>query len=207
MRNNIAKQKMRAGQPIFGALLKMPAPPAVELCALGGMDFVLLDAEHGSIDVHVAEEMVRAAEASGIAPFVRVPDTSASTMTRYLDIGVMGIQAPNISSKEEALHVVQCCRYFPEGKRTTGKTRAACYGAESNLASYMKEANRELLVAVVIEDQQGLENMDDILDVQGLDVICVGPLDLAHSMGLSDQQHPQVQTAIQNMASQARRSS
>lgn len=201
MRENRTKRKLQAGQAVFGALLKMPSPTAVELCAHAGFDFVLVDGEHGPANVEVCENLCRAAEATGITPLVRVQNLDPSTIARYLDAGVQGIQVPNIASKEEALRAVRSTKYFPEGSRTVAAARAADYGTTRPIRQYAEDANRELMVIAMIEDVQGVRNLEEIMSVDGIDVICVGPYDLAHSMGLPDQDHPELRAILERVSS------
>jgi 2-keto-3-deoxy-L-rhamnonate aldolase RhmA len=199
MKKNMTKQKIKAGQPAFGALLKMTSPIAVELCAYAGFDFVLLDGEHGSLDVGTCEELVRAAEAAEITPLVRVQGLDPSEIARYLDCGVMGIQIPGVSSKEQAVEAVRYCKYFPQGARTVAKVRAAGYGVREPMSHYIAWANSETMIVVMVEDVEGVRNLEEILTVQDIDVVCFGLFDLAHSMGLADQNHAQVQELVERL--------
>ncbi len=200
MKENKTKDKIEAGQPVFGALLKMTSPTAVELCAYAGFDFVLLDAEHGPLDVGTCQGLVRAAEAAGITPLVRVQGLEASEIERYLDCGVMGIQVPGVSSKEQALEATRLCKYFPVGTRTVAKVRAADYGLTQPMGSYTEWANRQVMIVVMVEDIEGVDNLAEILTVPDIDVVCFGLLDLAHSMGLSEQNDRQVQELVERLA-------
>jgi 2-keto-3-deoxy-L-rhamnonate aldolase RhmA len=198
MRPNPVKRKLQQKQPSVGATLAWPSPQLVEFLALAGFEWVLLDAEHGPIDVAAAEEMVRAAESTGIVPLVRVPANDRIVIMQYLQVGIMGIAVPHVNSRSDAERVVEAVKYYPEGSRyaDTG-ARAADYGLSKSNAESYEEANRETIIVVWVEEQRALENLDEILAVAGIDAVNIGPSDLALTMGHPGRpDHPEVQAAI-----------
>src|ERR671938_384793 len=106
MRTNTTRQKLANGQSVFGVFAMMPTSESLEVCALLGYDFVIIDGEHGPIDDVLAGQLIRAADAAGITPFVRVPRNEAPTILRMLDQGAQGIMVPQVNSREEAARVV-----------------------------------------------------------------------------------------------------
>ncbi|MHB1134406.1 MAG: HpcH/HpaI aldolase family protein, partial [Chloroflexota bacterium] len=183
MLKNETKAKMKAGEVAVGTFLNINHPRLVELCGYTGYDFVILDAEHGPADYEVVEGMVRAAELTGITPLVRIAQNVPQVILRFLDEGCMGAQIPMVNTKAEAELVVRACKYPPEGIRGLAGVRPARYGVMGSMPQYVDEANREMLVIVQVETMQAVGNLQEILSVPGIDVVFIGPTDLASSMG------------------------
>lgn len=197
MRPNTTKAKLRAGEPVFGIFVPIASPALVEMLALGGFEFVVIDCEHGPMAPETAENMVRAAEVAGATPIVRVAQNIQQVILRYLDTGAQGVHIPMVNTKADAEAVVKAVKYPPQGLRGLAGVRAADYGAKQSLAEYVKQANEETLVVCHVETMQAVQNLPDIVTVEGLDVIFIGPTDLSTSMGLPGQAgQPVVQEAI-----------
>ena len=113
MRTNTLKQKLRDGKPAFGVMITFPSPPVVEMLGYMGFDWVLIDNEHGSITVDTAEDMIRAAELTGIAPIVRPVTNRPEVIAPFLDRGAWGVQVPHVNTRAEAEAAVAACKYFP----------------------------------------------------------------------------------------------
>ncbi len=184
MKPNLMKAKIQAGQPAIGVSVMFPSPQIVEMIGALGFDWVLIDCEHGTIDVESVELLVMAAEVSGITPIVRPPSRDATDILRVLDRGAMGVQVPHVNTAEDARAVVEAVKYHPLGKRgLAASTRAGRYGIGLTAAEYVAQVNRETLVCVQLEEGEALRNINEILKVEGIDVFFVGPSDLAQSMG------------------------
>ena len=197
MRKNATKATLAAGGWSPGVIVPVAAPALVEVCALAGFDHVLIDAEHGNLDVAGCEELVRAAEARGITPLVRVPTNAPEQILGYLDTGAQGVLVPQVTTREDAERAVRAARYHPLGRRGLAGTRAADYGLGDSLGDYARRANEELLVLALIEDARAIDHLPAILAVEGLDVISVGPADLSQSLGHpGERDHPAVREAI-----------
>ena len=178
------KEKLRAGQPVFGVSVMIPSPQVVEMIAAAGFDWVLLDCEHGTLTLESVELMAMAAEASGITAIARPVSRSAEHILQVLDRGVMGVQVPHVNTARDARDVVAAVKYHPLGKRSVAAgTRAAVYDAHGTLAEYVAAANETTLIAVQLEDREAMENIDELLKVDEIDVFFVGPSDLSQSMG------------------------
>jgi 4-hydroxy-2-oxoheptanedioate aldolase len=159
-----------------------------------GFDGVFLDCEHGPPSWEDVEHMVRAAEVAGYSSIVRVEHNDAALITRALDRGASGIQVPHINTAADAWAAVEHAKYAPIGHRGWSGWRSAL---GTNAADYAHFANEHTLVAVMLEEVEALDNLDEILRVEHLDVLFVAPGDLAQSMGLPGQvEHHQVRTAI-----------
>ena len=184
MKPNRMKQKLLAGEPVFGVSVMIPSPQIVEMVAAAGFDWVLLDCEHGTLTLESVELMAMAAEASGVTAIARPVTKSPEHILQVLDRGVMGVQVPHVNTAEEAREVIQAVKYHPAGRRgLAAGTRAAVYDAHGTLADHVKAANDATLIAIQLEDQAAIENIDELLKVDGIDVFFIGPSDLSQSMG------------------------
>lgn len=195
---NVMKAKIAAGQPAFGVSVMFASPQIVEMVAYAGFDWVLLDCEHGSIGLADLELMAMAADAAGITAIARPRSNSDADIQAVMDRGVMGVQAPHVTSRAEAERVVQAVKFGPEGRRSLAAgTRPDRWGLGGKMPDFVAEANAASLVCVQIEDAEAVANIDDILLAQGVDVFFVGPSDLSQSMGFpGDPKAPPVAKAI-----------
>jgi 2-keto-3-deoxy-L-rhamnonate aldolase RhmA len=192
--HNTLKAKLIAGRPCTVISPYATSAGFVELLGHLGFDGVFLDAEHGPASWEDIEHMVRAAELAGYSSVVRVDHSDAATITRALDRGAGGIQVPHVNTAAEAEDIVRHARFAPLGHRGWAGWRGA-WGMDPQ--EYARNANEQTLVAVMLEEVEALDNLDDILRVDQVDVFFVAPGDLAQSMGLPGQAgHPSVQTAI-----------
>jgi 4-hydroxy-2-oxoheptanedioate aldolase len=194
MRTNTLKQKLREGKPVFGAMITFPAPPIVEMLGHMGFDWVLIDNEHGSITIDPSEDMIRAAELTGVAPIVRPVANRMDVIAPFLDRGAWGVQVPHVNTRAEAETAVAACKYSPEGLRGIfSGGRPAEYGLGGNTQAYAAKANAETLVCLMLEEVEAIDNIDEIVKVKGVDVLFIGSGDLSQSMGYTGQQaHPEV---------------
>ncbi|MBI4300156.1 MAG: hypothetical protein HY677_03395 [Chloroflexi bacterium] len=205
MRKNVTKAKIKAGETVYGVFCNLYSPAAVEVLGVLGFDFVIIDAEHGPMDVRACEEMIRAADATGVTPIVRVAVSLQQNILRHLDIGALGVQMPMINTKAEAEAVVASVKYPPVGKRGLAAVRANDYGFSGSLGDYVKMANQETLVITHVETMEAVANLPAMLEVEEIDVIFIGPTDLSSSMGYPGQrQHPDVLAMIERLGKQIR---
>jgi 4-hydroxy-2-oxoheptanedioate aldolase len=178
------KEKLRAGEPVFGVSVMIPSPQIVEMIAAAGFDWVLLDCEHGTLTLESVELMAMAAEASGITAIARPATKSPEHILQVLDRGVMGVQVPHVNTAEDAREVIAAVKYHPAGRRgLAAGTRAAAYDSHVSLADYVKAANEASLIAVQLEDEAAIGDIDALLAVDDIDVFFIGPSDLSQSMG------------------------
>lgn len=198
MDKNAMKEKLRAGQLAFGVSVMIPSPQVVEMVGRLGFDFAMIDCEHGTISLESVELMIMAAEASGITPIVRPQSKDPDAILRIMDRGAMGVQVPHVNTAADARRVVEAVKYHPLGKRgLAAGTRPASYGFGISMSEYVEQANRQTLVCVQLEEVEALDNIDEILRVEGVDVFFIGPSDLSQSMGFPGQANaPEVQAAI-----------
>lgn len=193
LRTNAIVEKMRKGEIAFGCQFNSPSSEQVELLGIAGFDFVIFDGEHGSFTLGDLEEQSRVAQMCGLTPVGMVPNVELSTIHSFLERGIMGIHAPNITTEEDARKLAEGCRYAPEGRRSLSFSRATHFGFGPPRSEYMAHANSQMYVMALIEHVDALDNLEDILSVGGIDLYGVGPKDLAQSMGLPGQMnHPRV---------------
>jgi len=185
MRKNTLKEMLGNQKAVIGTFVKGTDPANVEILALAGFDFFVLDNEHVAMDREQLVNIVRAAEAFGIEPVVRVKENQQVEILQNLDLGYTGVQVPNVDTAEEAEALVKSVKYGPRGIRGfSPSVRACCYGA-SNIKEYIQKANDNTLVVAHCETKTCVDNLDEVLKIDGLDVIFIGPMDLSQSLGLT----------------------
>lgn len=179
---------------LLGILLTMPVPAIAEICADAGFDWLFLDMEHGSLELPDVERIVQAVD--GRCPcVVRVPINDRLWIGKVLDLGVSGLIIPQVNSAAQAQAAVHAAKYPPRGGRGIGLGRAARYGA--NLASYLANADEDAALIAQIEHKDAVENVEAIADVDGVDALMIGPVDLSGSFGKPAQlDDAEVQSAI-----------
>ena len=184
MRSNKMKAKLAAGEPALGLSVMIPSAQLVEMAGGLGFDWVLIDCEHGTITLETVELMVMAAEASDVTPIVRPRSNNAQDVVEVMDRGAAGVQVPHVTNAAAARAAVEAVKFHPLGRRgLAAGTRASGYGYRGSAGDFVAAANRETLVCVQIEDEAAVENIDEILRVEGIDVFFIGPSDLSQSMG------------------------
>ena len=175
------KSRLKAGEKLLGAWTMSDSPDNAEVMALSGLDFLLMDHEHGQATIPDAIAQLRAIKGTNCAGLVRAPWNDMVFIKRILDAGVHGIMVPQVNTAEEARAVVAACRYPPRGIRgAAGGTRAASYGIDMG---YYDRAADELIIIVQIETPQAVENAAAIAAVDGVDVVFIGPRDLSATIG------------------------
>ncbi len=189
MTPNEMKRKLRAGRPAVGVWIALGEPIIVEHLAAQGWDWLCVDTEHNPIDLATLSGMFQAIGRYPCAPLARVPEVSELGIKRVLDAGAWGIVAPNIKTREEAEIVAAYGQYPPRGRRSIGSGRHAL-SFRTDVATYLKHADEEILRVVQIEHVDALPNLDAIFSVPGIDACFIGPNDLCASMGLSPSLEP-----------------
>jgi 4-hydroxy-2-oxoheptanedioate aldolase len=185
------REKLR-GDFVLGVFSKTHDPAFIEVMGHSGLDFVIIDLEHGPNSVQSAQGLIRAAEISGILPIVRVKEHNLSVIGEALDVGAGGIQAPQVVDAEKARRVVELSKFAPDGERGVCRyVRSAGYSSMDRF-EFFKRAN-DTVVIVQLEGEEAVENLDGILETRGIDVVFIGPYDLSQSLGVTGQiDHPLV---------------
>ncbi len=201
MVNNRLKKMLAEGQTAIGTFLVSGSPDLVEICAIAGMDFIIIDGEHGPTGPENALHMIRAAELRGITPIVRIPNRLESTVLHFLDIGAHGLQVPQINDAAAARELAEKSKYAPNGLRGVAFPRAADYGL-TDLSNYFSHENEQTLLIAHCENRLCLDNLEDICRIPEIDVIFLGPYDLSQSLGISGQiTHPLIEAAAETVLS------
>ncbi len=188
------KDRLRAGEPLLGAFASIEAATAVEVMAVGGFDFLMLDGEHTTMGPADAAMLVRAAEARATPVLARVAENERPVMARYLDAGVLGTMTPMVGSAADARRAVAAVKYPPQGERGLAGVRVNDFETPPG---YTQAANEATLVVVQIETPNGIENADEIIATEGVDVVFLGPSDLSAALGVpGETKHPRVLDTI-----------
>lgn len=200
MRENQLKNKLRRGESAIGTFVKLTDAAVPELLALAGFDFFVLDTEHVAVDREQLTNIVRAADAAGITPVVRVRENNQVEILQNLDLGYAGVQVPNVDTEEEARNLVSYVKYTPRGVRGLSPSVRACDYGTCGVQEYIDAANANTMVISHCETKTCVEHLDEILKVEGLDVIFIGPMDLSQSYGVPGKPgDPEVQAAIESV--------
>ena len=178
MRINTAKQKMLEGKPAIGAGANLGSPLGAEILALSGADYVMVDDQHGIWEPEAVMAAFRSIWIAGAVPMARVGQNDFYAIGAMLDRGALGIVVPMVHTVKDAAAAAFAMRYPPCGGRSMGPFGCQMYGPD-----YVDWANDEVFLAVQIESKQGLENVEEIMAVDGIDGCWIGPWDLAASMG------------------------
>jgi 4-hydroxy-2-oxoheptanedioate aldolase len=182
---------------MYGVFAKTNDPFFVEILGKAGFDFVILDSEHGPNSPRDMYPLVLASWASGLLPVVRVGTLSETDIARALDLGIAGVQVPQLSTAAQARQAVQWSRFAPKGSRGVCRfVRAADFSLRTR-DEYFRDANETAVIGMV-EGVAGIRNLDEILEVDGVDVLFIGPYDLSQSLGvIGDVENPLVLREIE----------
>lgn len=180
------KNKLKSGSCVYGPFMKTSDPMFIEAVGISGFDYVILDMEHGPVSTETQQNNIRAAEARNTVPIIRLQDSDENTIGKALDIGAYGIQVPQINTAEEARRVVKYAKFHPYGMRGVCRfVRAADYSGKDRFEYF--EESKDLLIILQLEGISAIRNLDEILDVDGVDIIFIGPYDLSQSLGIPGQ--------------------
>lgn len=193
------RNKIAAGETVIGPFMKTCDPAFVEATGWAGMDFVILDMEHGPVSVQSMQNNIRGAQVAGVLPVVRVPAVTEEAIGKALDIGAAAVEIPQISNAKDARLAVKLAKFYPDGERGMCRfVRAANYSMAPR-AEYFANANETMVIAQ-LEGTEAIKNMDEIFDVPGIDIVFIGPYDLSQSLGLPGQTtHPAVVDAMKEI--------
>ncbi len=201
MLENPVKAKLRAGQAVAGPIIaEARSIGTVKLMAREGFDFLFLDMEHALYDWETILTLVQSALVMDIVPIVRVTDLSYQLVARALDTGARGVIIPRVETAEQVVAAVSYAKYPPVGRRGAGGDGRMGY-ERLTAAQVIEISNAETMVIVQVETQTGLDNLEAMAAVPGVDVICVGPQDLSISLGVTgDFAHPAFVGAMERVA-------
>jgi 2-dehydro-3-deoxyglucarate aldolase/4-hydroxy-2-oxoheptanedioate aldolase len=199
---NPVKERLLNKERLSAAWISMGSPVAAEIMAQAGFDILVVDGEHSPAAPNSMVGLLHAMNGYPCVPFVRAPWNDLVAVKRLLDCGFLGIHIPFVNTAEEAEAAVRACKYPPLGNRgIAGSHRAAGYG--SNFGQYLQRANDQIVVMIALETMESINNLDSILEVEGVDGIFIGPMDLSTNMGyFASPTHPEVKRVM--MAAEAK---
>jgi len=194
MMHSDVKRKLGVGEPTLGSWIMIGHQASAEILAGAGFDWIVVDMEHTSIGYETLPLLLGAIRSRGTEAFVRVEANDPTVIKRVLDCGAGGIIVPLVNSAAEAASAVRAARYPPDGERGISLGRASEYGG--NFEDYFGSVNEEIVVMTQVEHHRAVDAIDDILAVEGLDAVFLGPYDLSGSMGIAGQlDHPRMRAA------------
>lgn len=175
------KEKLRKKILTIGSWITLGHPSIAEIMAKSGFDWLTVDMEHSAITLDQAQQLIQIIELSGVTPLVRVGENDPTLIKRVMDAGAHGVIVPMVNCKDDAINAVNAVKYPPIGTRGVGLARAQGYGLE--FEKYREWVNKESIVIVQIEHIEAVNNLEEILDVDGVDGSIIGPYDLSGSLG------------------------
>jgi 4-hydroxy-2-oxoheptanedioate aldolase len=206
-----SRQKLRdllaSGKTVGGMIQFIGHPLMNELMATAGADFVIIDMEHSAIDIERVAQLIFAADASGVAPFVRIPTVDGAVIGRLLNAGAAGIVLPH-ANRESCAALVQAVRYSPDGTRGACPMVRAKNYTRGNWDTYATAENRDVMVIPMVEDKASLEDFEALAAMPGLNPLMIGATDLAIALGVPEAtsfDHPKMAAALDSVISIARR--
>lgn len=203
MRENRTKRMLKVGKTVIGTMVSdVRSPSIAQMLATAGFDFFILDTEHGPFSIETVQDMALSARGSGINFFVRVPTRFGHhNLSRPLDAGAEGLLIPQVETVEEVKNIVRATRYYPLGKRGMALRRAPNEYARGNSRELTQSVNNEVLIILQIESKTAIDNLEELISIQGVDAVLIGPNDLSQDLGVPGEiNHPIVQEHIQKLA-------
>ena len=203
MRENRLRTLWKSGGAAVNGWLTVPSSFSAETMAHQGWDTLTIDMQHGMIDDAVLVPMLQAISTTDTVPIVRVPWLEPGILMRALDAGAYGVICPMVNTREDAQKLVAYTHYPPRGTRSFGPLRAVLYAG----FDYVQHANDTIVTFAMIETAEALDNLDDILSVEGLDAIYIGPSDLSLALGCRptfDDLEPKAFEAVEHILARAK---
>jgi len=201
MIENKVKKILKAGGSVIGCqVAEVRSPNIALLYGTAGFDFIFIDMEHGGFDLETVGDFITASKAANIVPVVRVPALEEHFLSRPLDLGACGLIVPHIHTKEQVRQVIECTKFKPVGNRGLAPLRAHTNFSKVNVPEFMKEANENTMIVVMVEDDEAIGHIEDLLSVEGVDVVFMGTTDLSQNLGIPGQvRHPEIVKRIDHV--------
>ena len=201
---NTLKEKLAQGAKPIGTFFELGSPSVIEALGRTGLDFVILDNEHGPFEAESSRDYCRAAENVGLTAIARVREVSRPAILKLLDVGVQGVIVPDVHTVDEVQKLIDYTKYYPIGKRGFCPSRKDGWGydemAQQSVPGQMAYWNREILLIPQCETAGALEHIEEIVSMEGVDGIFIGPFDLSISMGIPGQfDHPDFIAALERV--------
>ncbi|MDA0237154.1 MAG: aldolase/citrate lyase family protein [Proteobacteria bacterium] len=207
MRDNIIKKKVLAGEPVFGTFgWEFLVPGLPQIVKSSGADFLLIDMEHSGVSYETLKTQIALCRGLDLVPMCRIPSNQYHYISRALDLGALGIMAPMVGSAQEAEFIVSCTQYPPKGRRGAAFGFASDDYLGGNVSEKIEIANQRTLVMALIETKDGIENINEIAAVPGIDVLWLGHFDLTNFLGIPGEfSNPKYLDAVERLRDAARR--
>ena len=193
------RDRIKRGETVFGTWCMMPSATVAEVIAQSGLDFIILDMEHGSMSYETVEAQVKAIQFNGCQPIIRVGSDDENTILRALETGCQSIMVPHVSDKTKAEKIVQFAKYRPAGSRGLSPYTACHKYDHTELSQSLKLNNEYTSIGVLVEGSDGIANIEDICSVNELDIIYLGMYDISQSLGHPGElDHPEVISKLES---------
>ena len=181
---NVLKQTLKAGKFVFGTWSNIPSPNVINILSNSGLDFVIIDMEHGPTSYEMLEYQIYAADCENVTPIVRLSDSSEKDILHALEVGAQSILISHVTSASEADKIVKSTRYFPEGDRGISLfTRNHGY-SDKDFKIKMKKINEQMFIGVLVEGEEGINDLEHICSIKNLDMVYLGIYDISQVLGV-----------------------
>ena len=193
--NNKTKEKLKQGKTVIGTMAKTYRSPEIaQMMAVAGFDFFIIDTEHYPYNPETVSDIIRAARGAQIDCIVRVAGQSPHLLSLPLDYGAQGLMIPRVNTKEQAQQIITAGKYYPLGLRGMSPASGhSDYFKVEDTVAFMNQANEQTLILAQVESETAVNNLDQILEVEGIDVLFVGPFDLSQTLKIPGQiNHPRM---------------
>jgi len=199
------KERLRNGEQVLGTMVTTFASPDIaKILQVCGFDFLIVDCEHGSFTTREVANIIAVARGIGMPALVRIPEMRREHALKFMEMGASGLLLPNTESAEQARMLVDCTKYAPLGHRGVSLSRPHTDFKKVSGATYMPQANDETILMCQIESRKGVENVEEIIAVEGIDVAFIGPNDMTQDYGILGQfEHPEIVAAFQRIVAAA----
>ncbi len=201
IRENRVKRVLRDGGVAIGTMVSHIRTPSIAvMLRAAGFDYFFLDSEHGAFNLETVQDICLVAREAGIVPILRVPGLEDAHLFRPLDAGVMGLLCPHVETADQAHHIVRATKYYPLGERGMSLRNVHTGFVRGKGDEVTRRLNEETLLAVQVETAKGVDNIEAIVAVEGVDAVYVGPNDLSQTVGVPGQiHHPEVTVRIERV--------
>lgn len=190
MRSTYLKNAIRDNKTVYGMMLsELAVPNVMRIVKNAGIEYVIIDCEHGYADFPQVAGLVAIANLVQLPVLIRIPEIRRELILKYLDIGADGLLVPMVETKEQAEQVLKYAKYMPKGERGVAFSRGHTGFTAPSIAPYFEEANAETLIMVQLETRKGIANAQEIASVEGLDAVIIGPADLSCDCGIPGKFH------------------
>ena len=199
------KERLRNGEQVLGTMVTtFVAPDIAKILQVCGFDFFIVDCEHGAFTTREVANIIAVARGIGMPALVRIPEMRREHALKFMEMGASGLLLPNTETAEQAKMLVDCTKYAPLGHRGVSLSRPHTDFKKVSGATYMPQANDETILMCQIESRKGVENVEEIIAVEGIDVAFIGPNDMSQDYGILGQfEHPEIVAAFEKIIAAA----